>query len=269
MAIVTFSREAHSGTQDLARLLAQRLGYRYVARDALSLALADASGAAGVAQGTDSEGRSLSFWEQWRGNPARQRALLTTVVTEFMLADDVVMVGHGAGQIVAPLRTALRVFVVDTPAHRAQRLVDEGMEPSRARRAVLDEDRVSASYLRYLFGIDWRDPHQWDVVLNMARLDTERAVELLAHDAASLRRDAIEQRRLDQLRLQAQLELTLYDDADLGMDRLSVSLTDERVVLEGDALGPEDRQRAEETVARLAPGTPIENRIAVRHRTLV
>jgi cytidylate kinase len=269
LAIVTFSREAHSGTQDLARLLAQRLGYRYVARDALTRALADASGVAGVAQGSDSEGRPLSFWEQWRGNPARQRAVLTAVVAELALEDGVVMVGHGAGQIFTPLRTALRVFVVDTPAHRARRLVDEGMDPSRARRAIADEDRVSASYLRYLFGIDWRDPHHWDLVLNMARLDAERAADLIAHDAASLSRDADDQRRLDQLRLRARLELALHDDADLGVGRVRVTLTDDRVLLEGDALAPEDRQRAETTVARLAPGLSIDNRIVVRPRTLV
>ena len=29
MAVITFSREAHSGTQDLARLLAQRLGIEF------------------------------------------------------------------------------------------------------------------------------------------------------------------------------------------------------------------------------------------------
>ena len=269
MAIVTFSREAHSGTQDLARLLAQRLGYRYVARDALTLALADVSGAAGVAQGSDTEGRPLSFWEQWRGNAARQRAVLTVVVAELAVGDGVVLVGHGAGQIVTPLRSALRVFVVDTPARRARRLVDEGMDPSRARRAVADEDRVSASYLRYLFGIDWRDPHHWDVVLNMARLDVGRAVELIAHDAASLTRDTDDQRRLDQLRLQARLELALHDDADLGVERVRVTLTEDRVLVEGDALAPEDRLRAEATVARLAPGLTIDNRMVVRPRALV
>ena len=63
MAVITFSREAHSGTQDLARLLAQRLGYRYVSRDELTQAVTARSGVERVPQTVESEGRALSLWE--------------------------------------------------------------------------------------------------------------------------------------------------------------------------------------------------------------
>src|SRR5438094_8321682 len=45
VAVITFSREPHSGTQDLARLLAERLGYRYVGVDELTRAVTARSGA--------------------------------------------------------------------------------------------------------------------------------------------------------------------------------------------------------------------------------
>ena len=64
MTVVTFSREAHSGTQDLARLVARRLGYRYVGRDELTQAVAARSGVERVPQTVESEGRALSRWEQ-------------------------------------------------------------------------------------------------------------------------------------------------------------------------------------------------------------
>jgi hypothetical protein len=65
VAVITFSREAHSGTQDLARLLAQRLGYRYVGRDELTEAVTSRGGVQRVPQTSESEGRALSRWEQF------------------------------------------------------------------------------------------------------------------------------------------------------------------------------------------------------------
>ena len=56
MAVITFSREAHSGTRDLARLLAQRLGYRYVSRDELTHAVGSLTQRS-TYQGRDASGR--------------------------------------------------------------------------------------------------------------------------------------------------------------------------------------------------------------------
>src|SRR5689334_12619335 len=64
MAVVTFSREAHTGTRDLARQVAQRLGYRYVSRDELTSVVTARSGVHRRAQDQETEGRSLSLWEQ-------------------------------------------------------------------------------------------------------------------------------------------------------------------------------------------------------------
>ena len=63
MAAITFSREPHSGTQDLARLLAQRLGYRYVGLDELAQAVSARGGVERVPQTSENEGRALSLWE--------------------------------------------------------------------------------------------------------------------------------------------------------------------------------------------------------------
>ena len=116
MAVITFSREAHSGTQDLARLLAQRLGYRYVGRDELTEAVTARGGVQRVPQTSESEGRALSRWEQFgeqlTGDRATYVAALKAVITDLALADNVVLVGHGAGQFLSDMRGVVRIFVV-------------------------------------------------------------------------------------------------------------------------------------------------------------
>jgi cytidylate kinase len=271
VAVVTFSREAHSGTQDLARLLAQRLGYRYVSRDELTRAVAAHGGVERVPQTAESEGRALSLWEQFgeqlTGERATYVASLKAVVNDLALADDVVIVGHGAGQFLSDMRGVVRVFVVAPVQDRVARLRAEGVEDEgQARRMIAEQDRESAAYLRYLFGIDWLDPHAWDLVLNTGRTSVTATLDMLAHYIESLVRDEVERVGLTRQQLASRIELGLLADTGLGVDKLSVRVEPETetVVLGGEALTVEDRLRAETLAAALAPRAMLENRIVVR-----
>jgi len=274
LAVITFSREAHSGTQDLARLLAQRLGYRYVGRDELTQAVTARSGVERVPQMSESEGRALSLWEQFgeqlTGDRATYVASLKAVITDLALADNVVIVAHGAGQFLADMRGVVRVFVVapmEDRLARLERLEREGLrDADQAQRLIDQQDRESGDYLRYVFGIDWLDPHAWDLVINTGRANTSAVVDMLAHYAESLTRDQAEQDRLARQQLVARVEQALLADLELGVDKLSVQVeTDRTIVLGGDALAREDRERAESLALAVAPNdVTIDNRIVVR-----
>jgi cytidylate kinase len=274
VAVITFSREAHSGTQDLARLLAQRLGYRYVSRDELTKAVTARGGVERLPQMSESEGRALSRWEQFgeqlTGDRATYAAALKAVVTDLALADNVVIVGHGAGQFQSDMRGIVRVFVVAPIDDRVARLRAEGVgDADQARRMVAEQDRESAAYLRYLFGIDWLDPHAWDLVLNTGRTSVTATLDMLAHYIESLVRDEVERVGLTRQQLASRIELGLLADAGLGVDKLSVRVEPETetVVLGGEALTVEDRLRAETLAAALAPRAVLDNRIVVRPPT--
>jgi cytidylate kinase len=268
MAVVTFSREAHSGTQDLARALAQRLEYRFVSRDELTRAVAARSGVQRHPHAAETEGRSLSLLEQIGEQLTGEReayvSALKAVVTELAIADNVVIVGHGAGLFLSDMRSVVRVFVVAPVADRIARLVaDEGVDAATARQAIQRQDRESAEYLRYLFGIDWLDPHQWDLVINTARTDADVVLDMLEHATRFVVRDRTESTDLQQQRLSSRIEQALIKD-DLGVDRLGVRFENSTLVLEGEALTIEDRERAEAMARALAPEAALDNQIVVR-----
>jgi cytidylate kinase len=268
VAVITFSREAHSGTQELARLLAQRLGYRYVGRDELTQAVTARGGVKRVPQTSESEGRALSRWEQFgeqlTGDRATYVASLKAVITDLALADNVVIVGHGAGRFLGDMRGVVRVFVVAPMEDRLARLAGEGVDDADlARRLIDQQDRESADYLRYLFGIDWLDPHAWDLVINTGRANINAVLDMLAHYTESLIRDEAEDDRLARLQLAGHIEQALLADLDLGVDKLSVQVETGTIVLAGQALAREDRQRAEFIARSLAPDVAVDNRIVV------
>jgi uncharacterized protein len=268
MAVVTFSREAHSGTQDLARLLAQRLAYRYVGRDELTRLVTLRSGIERQPQTRETEGRSLSLWEQVGEHLSGEReayvSALRAAITELAIGDNVVIVGHGAGLFLSELHSVVRVFVVAPVAERVARLQAEGLtDATKARQAIEREDRESAEYLRYLFGIDWLDPHQWDLVLNTGRLSHEAALSMLEHYTRSLVRDHAESAELRQQQLATSIEQAVIND-DLGVDKLAIRLEDHTLVLQGEALTHGDRERAEAVARALAPESTIDNQIILR-----
>jgi cytidylate kinase len=273
VAVITFSREPHSGTQDLARLLAERLGYRYVGIDELSQAVTDRSGVERAPQTSENEGRALSLWEQLGEHLTGDREAYTTalraVITDLAAADNVVIVGHGAGLFLREMRTAVRVFVVAPIEDRVARLIAEGVEtdPDLARRLIEQRDRDSAEYMRHAFGIDWLDPHQWDLVINTGRADAHAALDMLVYYTQSLIRDRAEQRDLGRQQLTNRISQALLADEHLGIDHLGVRFESGTIVLEGEALAEADRERAEVSAKRLAPHVSIDNQIVVRPPT--
>lgn len=268
MAVVTFSHEAHSGTRDLARLLAQRLGYRYVGRDDLTDAVTARSGVSRRPQTRESEGRPLAWWEHFgellTGEREAYVAALKAVITELALADNVVIVGHGAGLFLGDLHSAVRVLVVAPMADRLDRLRDEGVaDTTRARALIEQQDRESAAYLRYLFGIDWLDPHQWDLVINTGRADPEASLDMLEHYTRSLVRDRAEHAELEHRQVVSRVERALLSE-DLGVDRLAVDFDGTTLTLKGEALTQVDRQRTEALARSVAADAAIVNQIILR-----
>jgi cytidylate kinase len=268
VAVITFSREAHSGTQELARLLAQRLGYRYVGRDELTDAVTARSGVNREPQTVESEGRSLSLWEtlgeQLTGEREAYIAALRAVITELALADNVVIVGHGAGLFLNDMRSVVRVFVVAPMADRLARVRDEGVDDAaRARNLIADQDRESSAYLRYLFGLDWLDPHQWDLVINTGRADLQAALDMLTYYTRSLVRERAELDDLTRRQLVARVEQALVG-ADLGVDKLSVFFDGDTLTLQGEALTTSDREHTETLADSVADGVTINNQIVLR-----
>jgi hypothetical protein len=196
---------------------------------------------------------------------AAYRAALEAVITEFVMDDNGVVVGYGAGLFLQDLRSLVRVFVVAPFEDRVARVVDEGeVDADRARRQVEQQDRESAAFLRYLFGIDWLDPHNWDLVINVGRADATAAIEMLATYAASLTRTPAEQEHMARQELAKRLEQALLAAPDLGLNKVRVRIESSTVVIEGEALAREDRERAEALARSAAPDAAVDNRIAVR-----
>ncbi|MCU0501225.1 MAG: cytidylate kinase-like family protein [Anaerolineae bacterium] len=187
MPIITLSRELGSRGDDIAVAVAERLKLRLVGRDLLN----QAARQAGVPEVALAEIDELGLLGVKPGREALQRYQLTVEEVMRGLADagNVMLIGRGSQIVLAGCAGVLHVRIIAPRAERARCVQERCHVSAEAAAARIDaSDRARASYLRRSYDARWDDPMLYALILNMAHLTVERAVELLcvaAHQAAA------------------------------------------------------------------------------------
>ena len=113
------------------------------------------------------------------------RALIRETIAQTATRGRVVIVAHGASNVVPRGPEALRVLVTASPTTRARRVGDaKGLDDAGARREVKREDAARRDYLRRFYDIDEEQPTQYDLVVNTDILSVEQAARLVVQAAS-------------------------------------------------------------------------------------
>lgn len=211
MTVVTLT--GHLGSMGAVdRLLAKRLGYRLAGRE-LVLEAADALGwSADKVQDFDERtgglGRRLmELIDHWAAGQANTGAMISAwgtpyadavdsirtedeqyidALREAMVAlaseDDIVLVGRRGQAILGAWPHTVHVRLVCPIDVRARRIaVRDGIADEEARSRVEHSDAQREAWHHKYFGIDYRSPYHYSLVVNTGRMSSEFAAELIAY----------------------------------------------------------------------------------------
>src|ERR671935_1911009 len=203
--VVCIARADGAGGEEVAKLVADRLGFLYV--DAEIVARAAIRGGLDPAVVADAERRrSLvrrvldAFAETggsgWGGfAPAavteepdenEVRALIREAIAETMARGRVVIGGHAASHTLEPTAACLRVFVTASPATRTARVAEsEQTDLARAGRLIQDSDAGRADYLKRFYDISDELPTRYDLVVNTDTISLDAAAALISQAASN------------------------------------------------------------------------------------
>jgi cytidylate kinase len=117
--------------------------------------------------------------------------LTATIIEERSTQASLVVMGRGAPMLLKDRSDALRVFVTAPLAARVKRL-QERLDYSKetAEREIRKSDQHRSAYMQQYYRTQWQDPHNYDLVLNTARIGVAGAAELIARCAQRLQRPA-------------------------------------------------------------------------------
>jgi cytidylate kinase len=208
MPVITLSRQFGAGGAAVGRALAERFGVPFLDREIVAAAAERAGIAESDAEGYDE--RMPGLWQRLAAalatsapevavppaalessvSPAigeRLFVLTQSIIEEAAATGEVVIVGRGAGFILAARPDVLRVHLHASLDDRVSYLISRVEElPAEARpdRASLRElcrsvDSARATYLRRRFDVDWRDARHYDLAIDTGRLGLARTIELV------------------------------------------------------------------------------------------
>lgn len=106
--------------------------------------------------------------------------LTEEVIREVAGSGNAVIVGRGAGFVLAGTPGVFRVFLRAPEDIRVKVLMERfNLNQSEARRKMHETDSNRAAYIKQLYGHDWCDPDEYDLIVNTGRLSYQAAADMI------------------------------------------------------------------------------------------
>ncbi|MDO9263559.1 MAG: cytidylate kinase family protein [Desulfosalsimonadaceae bacterium] len=180
MSIIIISRGAHHKGEEVAEKTAQKLGYACISRDIL-LEASQQFNVPEVKLKKFME-RTPGFFERLGFNKEKYISYIQSALLKRLKEDNIVYHGLAGHFFVKDISHALSVRILVDIKDRIQYCMQsEKVSESKARDMLkkLDEDRKK--WGQYLYGIDISDPVLYDVVINIQKLSTDDAAEIICN----------------------------------------------------------------------------------------
>jgi len=182
MSVITISRGSFSGGKTLAECLSGKLGYRCIDRDII----VERAAAGGVSQ-DQLMGALLKpphFWDRFRHEKYIYLTLIQAALTEEVRTGKVIYHGNAGHLLLRGAPHVLRVRII-APLELRLGMVQDRLKLNRSEALAYIEkvDDERRKWTSYLYGVDWEDPHLYDVVLNLEQMKVMEACEVAATTA--------------------------------------------------------------------------------------
>jgi CMP/dCMP kinase len=178
MAVITISRQMGSLGGEVARLVANRLGYRLIWHELINQAAIQA-GAPEMALAVIDELGLFGINPTVNACYAYIRAV-QKIVEELAKVGNVVIVGRAGQMILAGWESVLHVRLIAPMETRTIRVAQEQhISMSAAQAQVLASDHTRQSYLKRFYHVEWNDPNLYDLVINTGKIPLADATDLI------------------------------------------------------------------------------------------
>jgi cytidylate kinase len=179
MSVITISRGSFSGGKLLAERLCGSLGYRCVDREVI----VERAAAHGVSQEElhDALERPPTLIERLKHRKYLYLVLIQSALIEEVRTGKAVYHGNAGHLLLRGGQPILRVRII-APLEFRMRMAQDRLRLTRAEALEhivrMDEDR--RKWTQYLYNVDWGEPSNYDVVLNLEYMDIPEAAEAVS-----------------------------------------------------------------------------------------
>lgn len=168
-----------SGGATFAECVACHLGYPCLAREVL----VEAAAKLGVPEQTlrckleDGPG----FWERLTSDRGIYLTALQSALADACIRGDLVYHGHAGHLLLKGMPNLFRVRLVAPMEMRIQAVMkNQGLDSKAARDYIRQVDQQRILWTKFLYGVDWRNPANYDVVINLREISINTGCAMVA-----------------------------------------------------------------------------------------
>jgi len=210
MAIVTISRGSMSGGEAFAKCLSSNLGYPVLGRELL----VEAAARLGVPEGLLREKiqTSAGLFEKLTTDRHIYLVALQSALADQCVAGDLIYHGNAGHFLLKNVPNVLRVRLIAPMAMRVRAVMQQqGLSSEAAQDYIRYVDQERIEWTKFVYGVDWRDPRNYDLIINLKRVSFESACAMVSgvvKSPAYATTDEVK-KRLKDFALASRVKLTL------------------------------------------------------------
>ncbi|MGB9103740.1 MAG: cytidylate kinase family protein [Terriglobales bacterium] len=178
VAIVTVSRGSMSGGTEFAQCLARRLCYPCLSREVV----VQAAGKIGVPEETmlGKIEKSAGVWERLTADRRLYLVAVQSALADACTSGELVYHGHAGHLLLKGLPAVLKVRLIAPMAMRIRAVMGcQGLAYTAARDYIRNVDQERIRWTKFVYGVDWRDPVNYDLVINLADISIDSACAIV------------------------------------------------------------------------------------------
>lgn len=265
MAIICISRELAALGDETAAKLAKQPGYRLVDKGVLEERIKSCGIEAQILKKYDE--RKPSFFASLSRDRDDYLHYLKTAIFAEAEQGNCVFVGRGAGMVLKDLPGHISLFLASPLGVRIERVKSYFHCDERRARQIIDHgDQDRIGFHRYFFDINWRDPGNYHLSLNMGILFPADCVEIINQFSSRFftpESDAQNAARLKDLILEQRVKHCIIYEKDIPIHFFEVSISGGIITLYGVANSQTVLDSVVNAVHEMAGSTIIQNDIQI------
>jgi cytidylate kinase len=177
MTTITISRDFGSEGDNVARRVADDLGYHFVDKEIIGNVL----GNYGIVEFDKEYDSLMGFWAKFDAQRDKRRdtmvEMLNRVLEAFAVHGNTVILGRSGFSVLAGYADAFHIRLQESFPSRVRRMMkNSNLTHVEASLVCEDGDKIRADFVQNFYGISWDAAHAFDMVLNMEKIVPDQAV---------------------------------------------------------------------------------------------
>jgi cytidylate kinase len=260
MAVLTISRQLGSIDKDITQTMARLWSYEYIDRRKI-LEDMSSQGSQWGEFGKEFDEHYPSIWERFDWSFTGFVVLSQSIILNYALKDNVIIVGRGGNFLLRDVPFALNVRIVAPVEYRLEAIMKrENLSRSAAELFVKKIDKEMSRAVQLIYGRNINDPSAYDLFFDVGVLPI--------HDIMAAIRAALEEK--DKLKtenavkalwmkaLAKKVRAGIATNQKLFIPVFDVLPGENQLLVTGIVHNPEERKKVERAVQELAGKTKVE-----------